>query len=180
MQVRCQNRAARGRIDLVLLVATLADSVRVQSAAINFAAPEDGIDEAHVVRLTAVFAVLFMAGSILHADGPVRLTQPLWLGRAPGSTAEADGDVPELIVTQVKSETPTAAVVIFPGGGYHGHAMDHEGYQFAQWFESLGVLRRFAPIASVGKATKGTVTVIRHRCWMHSARCKHCEHVPRS
>lgn len=91
------------------------------------------------VRLMTSFALLIVAVPLLCADRPNRVTEPLWPDGAPGSTAKAEGDVPELIITRVPSATPTAAVVILPGGGYRGHAMDHEGYQFAEWFRSLGV-----------------------------------------
>ncbi|MEM1068788.1 MAG: hypothetical protein AAGI63_07825, partial [Planctomycetota bacterium] len=64
-------------------------------------------------------------------------THSLW----PSSSLPHDGkgDVPELIVTQVDSDQPTAGIVILPGGGYRGHAMDHEGHQFAKWFADRGV-----------------------------------------
>src|SRR3954469_23984672 len=32
-----------------------------------------------------------------------------------------------------------AAVIICPGGGYGGVAIDHEGYDVAQWFNTVGV-----------------------------------------
>jgi acetyl esterase/lipase len=37
------------------------------------------------------------------------------------------------------SATPTAAVVICPGGGYVRLSMDHEGHEFARWLNSLGL-----------------------------------------
>ena len=66
-------------------------------------------------------------------------TENLWPERAPGSTAQGPGDVPTLVLTRVESDRPTAAVVILPGGGYHMRAIDHEGYQIAEWFKSMGV-----------------------------------------
>lgn len=38
-----------------------------------------------------------------------------------------------------KTESPTAAVVICPGGGYEALAMDHEGHKYAQWLTENGV-----------------------------------------
>src|SRR5699024_7049 len=32
-----------------------------------------------------------------------------------------------------------SSVVVFPGGGYAHLAMDHEGYQVAEWLNSLGI-----------------------------------------
>jgi acetyl esterase/lipase len=82
-------------------------------------------------------------------------TEPLWRGGAPGSTATEDGDVPELIITKVESATPTAGVVILPGGGYGGHAMDHEGTQFAEWFQSLGISSAICTYRLRGKGNDG-------------------------
>lgn len=66
-----------------------------------------------------------------------------------------DGDVPKLILTKVDSDQPTAGVVILPGGGYHGHAMDHEGYQFAEWFRQRGVTSAICTYRLRGKGNDG-------------------------
>lgn len=82
-------------------------------------------------------------------------TAPLWPDLPPGSTERGEGDVPQLIITRVESQTPTAGVVILPGGGYGGHAIDHEGYQFAEWFESLGVTSAICTYRLRGKGNAG-------------------------
>ncbi|MFK8113038.1 MAG: alpha/beta hydrolase [Rubripirellula sp.] len=89
------------------------------------------------------------------AEKPVTRNEPLWPNGAPGSTETGIGDVPELMFTQVESTTPTAAVVILPGGGYGGHAMDHEGYQFAEWFKSMGVTSAICTYRLRGKGNRG-------------------------
>lgn len=62
-------------------------------------------------------------------------TFPLWDGGAPGALGVADGDVPTLTVFQpAYQEGNGTAVVIAPGGGYLGLAMNHEGRQVADWF----------------------------------------------
>ena len=63
--------------------------------------------------------------------------------------------MPQLIITRVESDEPTAAVVILPGGGYHGHAMDHEGFQFADWFHSLGLTSAICTYRLRGKGNDG-------------------------
>jgi acetyl esterase/lipase len=72
-------------------------------------------------------------------DGQQVIT--LWPGGAPGALGtDPDRDVPRLTVWLPKSETATgAAVVVCPGGGYGGLALDHEGKQVAEWLNSLGV-----------------------------------------
>ncbi len=63
----------------------------------------------------------------------------LWPGDAPEATASEPGDIPVIHLYRVESKQPTAGVVICPGGGYGGLAMDHEGKQFAEWFNQMGV-----------------------------------------
>ena len=82
-------------------------------------------------------------------------TELLWPDGAPGAGGEKDGDLPELIITRVATERPTAAVVILPGGGYHGHAIGHEGYQFAEWFAAMGIQSAICTYRLRGKGNEG-------------------------
>lgn len=64
----------------------------------------------------------------------------LWPDGAPGATGEEEKDKPKLIVyLPEKAKANGAAVVICPGGGYGGLAMDHEGHQIGEWLNSFGV-----------------------------------------
>ena len=83
----------------------------------------------------------------------------LWPGTAPGEKdgvfepekAESGNEtpaiirvsnvtVPSLAVYQPAPEKATGAcVVIFPGGGYHILAYNHEGTEIAEWFNTFGV-----------------------------------------
>jgi len=64
----------------------------------------------------------------------------LWPNGAPGAKGDTPNDKPTLIVCLPEpSQATGAAVVVCPGGGYGGLAMDHEGRQIAQWFNSMGV-----------------------------------------
>ena len=81
--------------------------------------------------------------------------EPLWPNGAPGVTTHGEGDSPQLFVTKVNSDKPTAAVVILPGGGYHGHAIGHEGYDFAEWFHSMGVTSAICTYRLRGKGNDG-------------------------
>lgn len=58
---------------------------------------------------------------------------PLWPAEAPGAPLEKPEDNPRIIAYLPETEGPHAAVVIFPGGGYHGLAMDHEGDEIGRW-----------------------------------------------
>ncbi len=98
---------------------------------------------------------LLVFGSRAIAESPRTTVQPLWANGAPGSTVRAEGDLPQLMLKIVESDEPTAAVVILPGGGYGGHAIDHEGHQFADWFASLGVSSAICTYRLRGKGNQG-------------------------
>lgn len=68
------------------------------------------------------------------------VTIKLWEDGAPGTPATKPQDEPILIMTPPASQAtavPTAVIVV-PGGGYGGLAMDHEGSQIAEWFNKMG------------------------------------------
>ena len=103
-----------------------------------------------VIRGTArtVFGVLLLAGASV-LNGPARgdaldsasEVVKLW----PNGTPDAKGDdpakdVPTLSVFLPKPDAATGSgVVVCPGGGYGGLAVDHEGKQVAEWLNSLGM-----------------------------------------
>jgi acetyl esterase/lipase len=64
----------------------------------------------------------------------------LWPQGAPGAQGDTDADKPTLtIYLPPKDKATGTAVVICPGGGYGMLAIDYEGYDIAQWLNSLGV-----------------------------------------
>lgn len=98
--------------------------------------------------------MLSLAG-VARAAETLRVTEPLWPQGAPGAVGAEEGDVPQLILTRVAHTAPGAAVVILPGGGYHGHALDHEGHQFADWFERLGLTSAICTYRVRGQGNAG-------------------------
>jgi len=87
-------------------------------------------------------AVLAMFPLVLCGAAPGEPPKPelLWPDGAPLARGDADADKPTLtIYLPPKDKATGAAVVICPGGGYGGLAMDHEGHQVAQWLNSFGV-----------------------------------------
>lgn len=65
---------------------------------------------------------------------------PLWPNGAPGAHGTAEGDRPALFIYRpAAGKANGAAVIVCPGGGYGGLAMDHEGHEVARWFASFGV-----------------------------------------
>ena len=81
------------------------------------------------------FLALLLAAGAQAADPK---TEPLWPKGAPGALGEEPKDKPQLIIYQ--PEKPNgAAIVICPGGGYGGLAMDHEGHQIGRWLNEHGI-----------------------------------------
>ena len=79
----------------------------------------------------------FLGAAERPAPGTVRL---LWPDGAPGALGAEPKDKPQITVYLPQGETKTdCAVVVCPGGGYANLALDHEGKQIADWFNSLGV-----------------------------------------
>ena len=89
--------------------------------------------------------VSFLLVSLVSASTQAQPAPPpetilLWPAGAPGAVGNEEVDQPALALYPAKGPKPTrAAVVVCPGGGYAHLAIDHEGYQVARWFNSIGV-----------------------------------------
>jgi acetyl esterase/lipase len=93
----------------------------------------------HFTRtLMAMFTWLWVYSSVSMAIEPFEIVR-LWEGDAPGAIGTEEKDVPTVSVYLPGNQpAPTGAIVICPGGGYGGLAMDHEGHQIAQWANEMG------------------------------------------
>jgi len=69
------------------------------------------------------------------------VTLPLWTDEVPHIKGTAPGiDIPQLTIYRPsQSLKRDVAVVICPGGGYGGLALDHEGHDIAKWLNQLGI-----------------------------------------
>jgi len=63
----------------------------------------------------------------------------LWPDGVPGALGSAEEDKPRLYAFVPQSRSTTAAVIVFPGGGYTHDAMGYEGFQFALWLKAQGM-----------------------------------------
>ncbi len=63
----------------------------------------------------------------------------LWPSGAPSALGTAGEDKPSIEIYVPSTEAVPTAVVVCPGGGYQGLALDHEGKQIAEWLNSLGI-----------------------------------------
>ncbi len=85
------------------------------------------------------FALLFSISIFANAQGP---SIPLWPeGKTPYSKPQdAESGRPMIFVYAAEKESANgAAVVVCPGGGYGGLALDHEGHQIGQFYQEMGV-----------------------------------------
>src|SRR6476660_9344116 len=63
----------------------------------------------------------------------------LWENGAPGALGQADSDKPTITVYRAPRGSSGTAVIVAPGGGYGGLAIEHEGRQEAYWFNAMGI-----------------------------------------
>ena len=80
---------------------------------------------------------LLLCAMLLGAD-PTPIN--LWGDKIPGPTSKDPSNVPTLTIYLADKEKANGtAVVVCPGGGYSGRAVDHEGKQVAEWLNARGV-----------------------------------------
>ncbi len=66
--------------------------------------------------------------------------QLLWPEGAPGATGTGQGHEPSITIYLPEAAKATGtAIVVCPGGGYGGLAIDHEGEQIGQWLIKEGI-----------------------------------------
>lgn len=86
-------------------------------------------------------AVALAASAAAQSRSPKEpVPRPLYDDAAPGAAGGGDKDIPEITVYPASAASNTGtAVVVFPGGGYVGLAMGHEGKDIASWLNARGV-----------------------------------------
>ena len=92
--------------------------------------------------LLGLFLLALLAPPPLAAQsaGDSPETIQLWPKGAPGALGSGEADKPTLTIHLPREDRRVAtAVVVCPGGGYRNLALDHEGEQVAEWFNSLGI-----------------------------------------
>ena len=107
-----------------------------------------------VLNRKVPFALVLLPTIIVAADEPKEIR--LWPNGAPGSEGKSDKEIVqrgasgEWSVYSIhnpsvtpylppKDKTTGAAVIVIPGGGHRVLAIDHEGYNVAQWLTERGI-----------------------------------------
>jgi len=90
----------------------------------------------HVIRGLVMMALF---GGFFQVMGVEPEKQYLWPEGAPYAKGTEEKDKPYLDIYVPTQSNTGAAIVVCPGGGYGGLAMDHEGKQVAEWLNGLGV-----------------------------------------
>ena len=88
--------------------------------------------------MKVLLAISALAAS-LTVNAQTNFSFPLWPEGAPGALGKEAKDIPTLTVFLPEPGKATgAAMVICPGGGY-AHLADHEGSDYARWFNEQGI-----------------------------------------
>ena len=102
-----------------------------------------------VPLVLAVFTIAALAGSPQNA-GVTQMARPapppaspqeilLWENGAPGALGQADTDKPTITAYRAPRGSSGTAIVVAPGGGYGALAIEHEGRQWAYWYNAMGI-----------------------------------------
>ena len=85
---------------------------------------------------------LFFAGALLMVSTDTSAAEPetisLWNRKAPIGNGEFSDEDPQLFVYRPEKPNGTA-IVICPGGGYGGLAIQPEGHGIARWLNKPGL-----------------------------------------
>lgn len=88
----------------------------------------------------ALLAGLICALTTFQSSSSAQDWKPLWPQGAPAAKGNLETDTPALLAKPAPADKATGcAVVVCPGGGYGGLAMDHEGHQIAAWLNEQGI-----------------------------------------
>jgi len=85
-----------------------------------------------------ISVLISLVNSSLAADRPLRREISLWNGRAPVGSGEFSSEDPQITVYHPQN-ADGRAIVICPGGGYGGLAIQPEGHGIARWLNGHGI-----------------------------------------
>lgn len=96
------------------------------------------------VRLLSIFIFFIPFDNLLADELPAIQKEriELYAAEVPGQIQKGEGHEPHGLLYLPKRDSdaaPLSLIVVIPGGGYGGLAIDHEGYQIAQWCNEHGM-----------------------------------------
>ncbi len=92
------------------------------------------------MKKTAIVFCFVLLCSGVYAQPTEKTVLRLWEDTIPMTLGDEEKDIPTLTCYPVSCENAeNGAIVICPGGGYGHLALDHEGKQIAEYFNSIGV-----------------------------------------
>src|SRR5690242_2870774 len=87
--------------------------------------------------------IVLFAMVLLSIEVPFTMSQSesivLWPAGAPHAVGKEPQDIPTITPFLIEQDAPSAAVVVFPGGGYSHLSDIKEGSDVAKWLNSLGI-----------------------------------------
>ena len=96
------------------------------------------ITETKMKSTKTILAAIFMA-LCLPAAAQQKLEMNLWPQGAPNSNGDSADSAKVWVYLPDKKAATGRAVVICPGGGYQHLAMNHEGHDWAPFFNNMGI-----------------------------------------
>src|SRR2546430_16783974 len=85
------------------------------------------------------FVLFLPIGLLLAQTHPDLTTSRLWETAVPGALGNDDADIPTLTWYPPAHASSDAAIIVAPGGSYHGLASNHEGRQIANYINGAGL-----------------------------------------
>lgn len=90
-------------------------------------------------HLKCVLFVALLAMMAVPAMGQQRFNMKLWQGEMPNDNGDPNDSATVRVFLPNAKKATGRAVVICPGGGYAMLAIDHEGYNWAPFFNNMGI-----------------------------------------
>lgn len=84
-----------------------------------------------------LFTLILFAFTNMYAQNPVEMQ--LWPNGAPNSNGLPANEQTPFIAVYKSAQPNSPAIIMCPGGGYSGLAMQHEGHDMAPWLNAQGI-----------------------------------------
>lgn len=90
-------------------------------------------------RIKKIITTVFLTAITLSAGAQKTFEMNLWQNGAPNDNGDSQDTAKVKVFLPNEKEATGRAVVICPGGGYQHLAMNHEGYDWAPFFNNQGI-----------------------------------------